>query len=378
MPMIRGLETRHEQSPQKLLRDTRTMGQRVGDFFKNPIAIAITLVSLGVGCFFFPGFSDVFFLSAVGMFFYTYTRKHTLPFRLPDGSPGLSYQSKYAVIGGDMGGPKVVADGLNEMGLSAGTFYFPGFAGYAKINASNAQKALSPLEFPHWLLTQFANVDEVKKEIHNVVIAPTLFKDWGIVPPFHYVVYDKQGKCIVIEPIDGELVVYDNPLGVITNSPTFDWHMTNLRNYMNLSPVNIPEIDMNGVILQQLGQGNGLCGLPGDFTPPSRFVRAAIFSTTALPSKNANDAVLQTFHILNQFDIPLGAVRAIENGVAYMDYTMITTVKDPENLNYYFRTYDNQNISVVKFKAFDLNAKNIKMIDTTAPQIITDVSSTAK
>ncbi|MGE3921062.1 MAG: TraM recognition domain-containing protein [Gammaproteobacteria bacterium] len=81
--MIRGLETRHEQNPQKLLRDTRTMGMRIVDFFKNPIAIAVTLVSLGIGCVFFPGLSDLFVLSALGMFFYTYTRKHTLPFRLP-------------------------------------------------------------------------------------------------------------------------------------------------------------------------------------------------------------------------------------------------------------------------------------------------------
>ena len=31
------------------------------------------------------------------------------------------------------------------------------------------------------------------------------------------------------------LDVWDNPVGVLTNSPDFNWHLTNLRNYMNAS-----------------------------------------------------------------------------------------------------------------------------------------------
>jgi choloylglycine hydrolase len=298
---------------------------------------------------------------------------------LPDGSiGGLTYKSKYAVIGGAIEQTKDVVDGLNEAGLSVGAFYFPGYASYPQLNRSNKKHALSPLDFPNWLLTQFATLDEVKAGIKNIVIAPTPFKLWGVVPPFHYVVYDKSGKSIVIEPVNGQLVVHDNPLGIITNSPTFDWQMTNLRNYINLSPVNVTAEEIKGVTLKQFGEGSGLHGLPGDFTPPSRFVRAAIFSTSATPSATPTETVFQVFHILNQFDIPVGAIRSNYETTNVADSTLFTSVKDPTNLIYYFRTYDDQNLRAVHLKSFDPNGKNIKMIMVSGGQPVQDISAMAK
>lgn len=287
-------------------------------------------------------------------------RNYTFHGTLPDGKPGLSYVSKYAFVGAGMFGEEAVADGINEKGLSVGDFYFPKFAEYTSPTLDNQNKALSPTEFSNWILSQFATVDEVKEAINSIVIVGTIPKGWSILPPFHYVVYDKTGKSIVIEPIKGKLVVYDNPIGVLTNSPTFDWHMTNLSNYLNLSPINAPNITLNGVRITPLGQGSGLHGLPGDFTPPSRFVRATVFSHAAIPAKNAEDAVFQMFHLLNQFDIPIGSVIDINNQTKIPEYTLATTVKDPKNLNYYFRTYHDQSIKVISLKTIDVNAKEIK------------------
>lgn len=89
--MLRGLEARQEQNPQKLIRDTRTLSQRIIDFFKSPTAVAISLSSMGVGTFFFPGFADLIFVVGIGMFFYNFTRKSTLPFRLPRSSKLLDH-----------------------------------------------------------------------------------------------------------------------------------------------------------------------------------------------------------------------------------------------------------------------------------------------
>ena len=97
----------------------------------------------------------------------------------------------------------------------------------------------------------------------------------------------------------------------MSNSPTFDWHMTNLSNYVNMTVNNVPKFDVDGKAIKGLGQGSGMLGIPGDFTPPSRFVRAVAFSKSALPVETAREAVLQAFHILNQFDIPKGAARGI-------------------------------------------------------------------
>lgn len=303
-------------------------------------------------------------------------RQYNFTGTLPDGGKGLIYRSKYAATGIGPIDEDIIADGLNEAGLSVGAFYLPGYAGYADITDQNKNQAVSPFEFVNWLLSQFANVTEVKQNLNRIVIAPTAFKAWGFTPPLHYVVYDKSGNSIVIEPIQGHLVVYDNPLGVITNSPTFDWHMTNLQNYINLSVLNVPPVKIDGVTLKQFSQGSGLHGLPGDFTSPSRFVRAAIFSTAAIPAENTEAAIGQVFHILNQFDIPVGAVRSIDSKTkqTHLDYTMLTSVKDPQNSRYYFKTYDNQNIRFIYLKEFDLTAKKIKKISTESPQAMTDIS----
>jgi len=297
---------------------------------------------------------------------------------LPDGSEGMAYKTKYAAIGANAFGANAVIDGVNEAGLAVGAFYFPGYAGYTKPNASNQKMALSATQYPNWLLTQFASVDEVKKHYADAVIVPTEPKGWGLVPPFHYVVYDKSGKSVVIEPIDGKLVIYDNPLGVITNSPTFDWHMTNLNNYVNLKTVGAAPVTIDGVKLQSFGGGSGMHGLPGDFTPPSRFVRAAVFSASAVPVATGQDAVLQTFHLLNQFDIPKGTVLEKQGKKVNAEYTLATTVKDPENAKYFFRTYDDQSIKVVDLNAYDKKSSDLVYIDVESKQMIIDVSKPAK
>jgi choloylglycine hydrolase len=181
---------------------------------------------------------------------------------------------------------------------------------------------------------------------------------------------------VVIEPLDKSLKIYDNPLGVVTNAPTFDWHMTNLRNYVNLTVDNVPPIDLGGIKLAQFGQGSGLRGLPGDFTPPSRFVRAVAFSQSALPSDTAAQAVLQVFHILNNFDIPYGAVRDLEGGRIHAESTTWTSASDLKNLRWYFRTYGDQSIhSVDVAKSLAAAQGKIRFIKMDAQQPIIDVST---
>lgn len=294
---------------------------------------------------------------------------------------GLSWEAKYGAAGMIAFGNMAILDGLNEQGLAVGAFYFPGFAGYAETNADNQAKALSPADFPGWVLTSFATVDEVKAAIAagDVVIAPTLLPGFPPEPqPFHYVVYDASGAAIVIEPVDGDLVVTDNPLGVITNSPSFDWHMTNLRNYVGLDPNNVPAVKVAGESFSQLGQGSGMMGLPGDFTPPSRFVRAAVFGATATPVETSEEAVTQMFHILNNFDIPVGLSRAEVNGTVETDYTLLTAVRDPSTLRYYWKSYDDQTIRFVDLKAVDLDAGAVLSLSTKSTQPLVDETAALK
>ncbi len=289
---------------------------------------------------------------------------------------GISYTSKYAAAGIYCFDQTIIMDGINEKGLVAAAFYFSNYAQYADINAQNQNQALSPVDFTNWILTQFATIDEVKEGIESIAIAPTVLKNWGPTPPpFHYIVYDKSGKSIVIEPRGGTLKVYENKIGTITNSPTFDWQLTNLSNYMNLSPYNVHPLDLRGFLTTSFGQGSGMLGLPGDFTPPSRFVRAALFSTSELPAKNSQESVYQTFHILNQFDIPYGSVRDKQRSGTSYDFTQLTSVKDPQKLCYYYRSYEDQTIRYIDLNQFDLNSKTIKKRLVGGDQRGVDVSS---
>jgi choloylglycine hydrolase len=272
-----------------------------------------------------------------------------------------------------------IVDGINEAGLYVGLFYFPGYASYSDATKDNTARAMAPHEYANWLLGNFATVDEVKANFDKVVLVPVVVEAIEEVAPVHFVVHDRSGKSVVIEPLNKSLKIYDNPLGVVTNSPTFDWHMTNLRNYVNLTATNVPPIDLGGVKLAQFGQGSGLRGLPGDFTPPSRFVRAVAFSQSAIRSNTAAQAVLQAFHILNNFDIPYGAVREVDNGQMHAEATTWTSASDLKNLRWYFRTYDDQSIrSVDLAKALAAAQGKIRFIKMEAQQSVSDVSTNFK
>ena len=267
-------------------------------------------------------------------------------------------------------------DGINDQGLYVGLFYFPGYASYPDATAENSPHALAPPEYGTWLLGNFASVDEVKANFDKAVIVPTVQPQLGEAPPVHYVIHDKTGKSVVIEPVGKTLKIYDNPLGVVTNAPTFDWHMTNLRNYVNLSVTNVPAISLGDLKVPSFGQGSGMNGLPGDFTPPSRFIRAVVYSQSAIPSDTAQESVLQAFHILNNFDIPLGSVRDKAGSILHAEYTLWTAASDLKNLKWYFKTFGDQSIHEVDLKAAMAAAKgSIQTITMDAEQPIIDVSA---
>ena len=291
----------------------------------------------------------------------------------PEGDKGLKWTTKYASLGANGVGLPVIFDGVNEKGLSIGLFYFPNTAGYRKYSAADAAKTIAPWQLGSWILENFATLEEVRQGLQNIVVAEVEFAAWGFVPPVHYVIYDATGKSIVIEYVDGKLNVHDNPLGVMSNSPAFDWHMTNLRNYVNFSLENAPPVRLGSIELVGFGQGTGLLGMPGDFTPPSRFVRAAAYSTSILPSKTGGEAVLQAFHILNNFDIPRGCSREVHKDShrnIQADYTIWTSVCDLRAKRFYFRTYANSQIRSVDLMKMPLDAKSITRIPMKGPETI--------
>jgi len=291
----------------------------------------------------------------------------------PDGKEGLKWKAKYASLGANGVGLPFMFDGLNEKGLAFGLFYFPGTAGFMSYKAEDAGKTIAQWEVGSWVLENFATADEVRENIGKILVAGVVLEAWKFAPPLHYVVHDASGKSIVIEYVGGKLTVYDNPLGVITNSPSFDWHMSNLRNYVNFSMTSHAPVKLGSVTLEPFGKGSGMLGMPGDFTPTSRFVRAVAFSQSAFPGKTGEDTVLEAFHLLNQFDIPRGTAREDEkdeHGNVLADYTVWTSASDLKAKRYYFRTYDNSEIRMVDLTKMNLDAKDMINISMKGGEVI--------
>jgi choloylglycine hydrolase len=294
------------------------------------------------------------------------------------GQQGLRWRSKYGMTGANGFNLTMIADGLNEKGLDVGIFYLPGYTKYQAVPPGQASRSMASWELPVYLLGTCATVPEAVAATRKVLVSDATLPEIHFTPSFHFAVHDAAGRCAVIEYVDGELKIHDNPLGVVTNAPTFDWHLTNLSNYVNLSATNVPPIDLSGVTISGVGQGSGMLGLPGDFTPPSRFIRAVAFSQTALPVATVQEGILQAFHLLNQFDIPKGAARQVDHGQVHCDFTMWTSASDLTNHRYYFHTYQNRRIRMIDLNKVNLDAKQPTTISMDQPEEIEDLSAAAK
>lgn len=273
-----------------------------------------------------------------------------------DSKPGKTWTAKYAMVGMNALDQDFVADGLNEKGLVGGILYFPGYAQYTKPADADPAKSVAPWEFLTWALGTCANVQEIKDALDGVEVIGLKYPGPDFMPPFHYTFHDASGQSIVIEPTGGKLKVFDNPFGVMTNSPTFDWHLTNLGNYVTLSPDNVEPLKVNGQTVPSFGQGSGWLGIPGDPTPPSRFIRALAFSMTSDTQPSGMESVRLVEHIMNNFDIPYGTINPGKGEAP--DYTQWTTVVDLKSKVYYIKTYENQTLQSVALSDFDLDAKS--------------------
>ncbi|RXK87787.1 linear amide C-N hydrolase [Chlorobaculum sp. 24CR] len=245
-------------------------------------------------------------------------------------------------------------------------YYFPGFASYMPYDSAKAAETLSVGDFMQWMLSSFGTVDEVRARLNSVLVLNVDDPKFHGVPlPFHWKVADPTGKAIVIEMVENsKLNVYDAFLGVITNSPGYDWHLTNLRNYLYLTSGPRAPLTIGKLELGPLGAGSGMIGLPGDFTPPSRFVRAAALTASSRPLADARTAVFEAFRILDSFDIPVGAVTPAKATAGDIESaTQITSISDLNNVRYYFTTMRNREVRMIDLKKIDFAKVREQMID---------------
>ena len=294
---------------------------------------------------------------------------------LPDKKEGLHWKNKYGILGANGFGIDHIIDGFNEKGLAVGLYYFARHAEYQPLTNKTAKRSVAPWELGTYLLSTCATVQEVRMALEKVYVVATHQETMKSVPPVHFTVHDASGKSLVIEYIKGELVLHDNPLGVMTNSPSFDWHITNLRNYVHLFTPQPIRITLHGCELFPTGQGSNFWGLPGDFTPPSRFVRLVTLSQTAHPAATANEGVNLAINIINNITIPRGSVVEEKGDEKQFEYTQWTTICDLTNTRLYYRTYDNHCYRYVDAKKLSFKGTTIKRIIMDEPACYADYTN---
>ena len=286
-------------------------------------------------------------------------RGHRFVGTTPKGENGIAWIGRYGIVGVDLLENPYFADAMNEKGLVVGVFYHPGFAVYVEYDPAMAGRSMAPTDVAQYILSNFATIAEVRQGLGKVTVVNTVEPALGFPAPVHLLVSEPTGKQVVIEFLNGTVRFNEAPLGVLTNAPTYDWHMVNLRNYLNLSAVALPSKSIDKLDFSPLGGGSGMIGLPGDYTPPSRFVRAVAFSQTARPTDDGPETIYEIFRILDNFNVPLGAAESsgqAEDLAGMRSATLWTIAHDLKNKVFYYHTQHNRLVRKVDVGSLDFGS----------------------
>ncbi len=243
-------------------------------------------------------------------------------------------------------------DAVNEKSLGMAGLNFPGYADYKAENPSADN--VPPFEFIPWILGQCANVKEAREKLARMNMLNEDFSKELPASPLHWMIADRQ-ECIVAESVKDGLKIYDNPAGVLTNSPDFPYHLTNLTNYMAVSPADPQNRFAPDIPLSVYSRGMGSMGLPGDLSSASRFVKAAFTRANSLSGDSESESVSQFFHILESVAQQRGCCR-VEHG---WEYTLYSACCNMDTGVYYYTTYENSQITGVDMYKENINGTEL-------------------
>lgn len=247
------------------------------------------------------------------------------------------------------------AEAVNEKGLCMAGLNFPGSACYRK--PAEGGRNLASFELIPWILGTCGTVREAQEQLRTLNITDDAFSADMPPAPLHWMLADRE-QCLVLEQMEGGLKIYENPVGVLTNNPPFEYHSTNLNNYLNLTsgpPVprfsggRDPETEMEKKTLRlaPYSQGMGALGLPGDPSSASRFIRAAFLKWNSVCAQDEMSNVSQFFHILDGVAMTRGSVYTEEGRCDITVYSCCVNVRTGV---YYYRTYENSQINAVRLE----------------------------
>lgn len=288
-------------------------------------------------------------------------RNYRFSFReLPD------LEQHYAMIGmaAVHGNYPLYAEAVNEKGLGIAGLNFPGNAVYK--DRMDKKKNVAPYELIPWILGQCAAVEEAEKLLEEVNLLNVPFAAELPLAPLHWMIADRN-SAIVVEAVEDGVHIYENKYGVLTNNPPFPYYQVHLSNYQNLMS-RVPENRFaKDLDLPVFGQGMGAIGLPGDFSPVSRFIKAAFLKWNSSTDQDELSNVGQFFHILDGVAMVKGSVVTEEGKY---DITTYSCCVNAEKGIFYYKTYENNQIQEVRMHNEDLESKELRIFELMKEQKI--------
>ena len=276
---------------------------------------------------------------------------------------GLSFKTKYNILGIARieDGFPLYFDAINQAGLCMAALNFVGNAHFNKPHPNKDNVA--QFEFIPWLLGDCKNLREAKEKLNRINLTDTPFSDSLPIAQLHWLIADKD-SAITVESLKGGIKIYDNPVGVLTNNPTFDIQMFSLNSFMRLSPAEPQNCFSDKINLCTYSRGMGALGLPGDLSSQSRFVRAAFTKLNSVCEEGENESVGQFFHILETVSQTRGCC---ETQNRKHEITLYTTCYNASRGILYYTTYNNRQISAISLSRATSHSRRLisfPLIDT--------------
>lgn len=261
----------------------------------------------------------------------------------------------YAIIGMAcvMDNYPLYYDAVNEKGLGIAGLNFVDNAYYSK--PTDGKDNIAQFELIPSILGKCASVNEARKMLERINIVDTPFAENLPVAQLHWIIADKN-ECITVESMKDGLKIYDNPVGILTNNPPFNYQMFNLNNYMHLSPEDRGNSFSEKLTLERYSRGMGAMGLPGDLSSQSRFVRAAFVKMNSVSADSDEESINQFFHILGSVEQPRGCCKLADNKY---EITLYTSCCNADKGIYYYTTYGNHRICGADMHRENLNGENL-------------------
>ncbi len=270
-------------------------------------------------------------------------------------SGGELMREHYALIGMAAGEDSypLYYDAMNEKGLAMAGLLFTGNAYYQE--PLHGMENVASFEFIPWVLSRCSTVIQAKKLLSQVRLTNIAFRKDMPPSPLHWILSDKD-HTIVAEPLQDGLRIYDNPVGVLANNPTFDYHLLRLTDFMALRNTPPENTMYSKLPLHTYSRGMGAFGLPGDFSSSSRFVRAVFGRANIANGISSEDEIAQFFRVLRTVEVPRGYV-VLDNGKQVI--TVYTSCCDTASGVYYFTSYEDATIRRVDMHAVNLEDEKL-------------------